>query len=1384
MAETTKQVGALEFEVLIKNNAIQKQADQTKDIIKEIAQTAENVSGAIDKVSDSTAEAVSDAKGEVSELGKSLKDITKGENKVKINAEGVTNLNKELENISDVQSKALEQLGEVFSENSKEIENANEQLGKERKLLEDISKAGGNSAQIAKQKEIVTNLEAEVDARKQLNAEIKTEEAAIKNQSLSQQIKAVTEAMQQMALEGKENTAEYMELLEKLGQLKDIRGDIQSQGAIFSNDDAKLRATTQGLGGLNSALGVVSTSMQAVGGSSEVLAGAMGAVSSATSIFNGITQVSLALNKDSYLTRMANVKIMGIENALVKTLGVTSKTAGIMVKGALATATAGLTLLLPFIIEGVKQLKDWVRSVTLVSSLNTEMAGGVASNAGANIVLLNKLSREYKALEGDAKKQRDYIRENSESFDTLGVSIKNAETGLINYADANKVLIDQKDAYIQMLMDKAKAEAAYQLQVSKTEEYIKRRLEIENNSTSWEGIKAAFSSGGGFFEGLQNASDYLDGTWLRDWNEAFGNLNDNMRQMADLGNAAGIADLDKTYGEEFEALNAMIEEAQKRMEEFWKKSGLTSNTNANNAQKARDEFNTIFQTAKKGYEDYIKGMNSSNADVRQVAADNAKELLKSGATWEEYLDNMLQKYKGNADAMKVIINEIASLEKQGVMEVFKNDFEVATNYARNATEQLEVIRRIRSEIAANDPLSGEKNKVLDDRLRELAKSSELDIAEANKAYKDYLDEKLKESEKYARQISQIEIAMAQTTSEAEKQILADQLESTTARYNLAVAKEQIDNARNLTDELVRIETERQTRLKAVRNDASKSAEERTAEQDRINEYADAEIEVLRGKYEVAGLEFSDTLQKSVGNAMNKTLAEYVKIIPDLEKELAKLDPNTDEYIKLSATLEALKKGFQNLKDTQNKTWKDFSKKEKWTKVAGYIGEIGNALQDLGGQFKGTTGEIMSLTGELFTSTATIIGSIQKVTDIVTKSIEGVSQATATAIKAVESASVILEVIAVAMQVAMKIVDLFNKNKQTYEDKKDTYSAYVSTLDKIIEREKELTKTLEAQQAVAQYDAVGQMIEKQAERTRQIAKDYLNDRSRGEHTHGYNLASKINAIDAFNYLTGGDMRGGFGDLEKVIGSDKTKAIKDSGRITGLFDLSVDDLRKIQTEAIDFYANLDDEVREYIEQIISYEDAMVQNTKDKMEQVNGISFESFADNFVSALEDMEATAEDISKDISEQMRKGLINDMFKREYAQKLQEYYDAWYEDAKDGKIDDQNYLNGLRDSIVNGAVESAKVINDMFRDTTEDIENDKTLSGAIKGASQESIDLLAGQTNAVRMNQVEQIAILRAQTETMNVVNDSIIRNGMILSDILDAVRNSGVNMRSQGLGI
>ncbi|MBQ8404809.1 MAG: hypothetical protein IJX55_10385 [Clostridia bacterium] len=108
--------------------------------------------------------------------------------------------------------------------------------------------------------------------------------------------------------------------------------------------------------------------------------------------------------------------------------------------------------------------------------------------------------------------------------------------------------------------------------------------------------------------------------------------------------------------------------------------------------------------------------------------------------------------------------------------------------------------------------------------------------------------------------------------------------------------------------------------------------------------------------------------------------------------------------------------------------------------------------------------------------------------------------------------------------------------------------------------------------------------------------------------------------------------------------------------------------------------------------------------------------------------------------------------------------------------------NAFRDS-VEGAAANYKAAMDVYKDLLGDfVENDPTsLSGAIKGASQESIDLLAGQTNAVRVNQVKNIELVREQLFFISRIDSNVaVISGRLLS-ILNKLTGNSDDYRAAG---
>jgi hypothetical protein len=220
----------------------------------------------------------------------------------------------------------------------------------------------------------------------------------------------------------------------------------------------------------------------------------------------------------------------------------------------------------------------------------------------------------------------------------------------------------------------------------------------------------------------------------------------------------------------------------------------------------------------------------------------------------------------------------------------------------------------------------------------------------------------------------------------------------------------------------------------------------------------------------------------------------------------------------------------------------------------------------------------------------------------------------------------------------------------------------------------------------------------------------------------------------------------------------------GRMTGLFDLSVEQLQYLKEHAPIFWAQLHEETRNYLQAIIDCQ-AEAETLGEKLnESLTGVSMDTLNDDFLSMLQEWDLSAKEVAANMAEYMRKALIQQMFKAQYKAELEKWYKMWAnamnpegEGGASITENEQRALDTLRNSIVNGATAAAQRINEQFKEYhQEEDEDDTTLTGGVQSVSEETASIVAGQMNAMRINQVEATGVLRQQLIALNQITQYV----------------------------
>lgn len=798
-------------------------------------------------------------------------------------------------------------------------------------------------------------------------------------------------------------------------------------------------------------------------------------------------------------------------------------------------------------------------------------------------------------------------------------------------------------------------------------------------------------------------------------------------------------------------------------------------------------FDEIMAYKRKQYELYYQWQQNLGKDV---ADKKFADLIKSGTSFLAWVNghiNALKEAKAkrglsdeeNSNLNSLMVQRDELMGVKSAMDAFKESVEAAISKASTLDEKLQAIADAKDKLSNGGYGLNPEDKLQGAIfLEDKQKSADQEVAKMVEQYQDYTQKRLAIEKEFDADISLLEKkrtkakatgntdevdkltgAIAQATAAKGKSLMAVDLEQ------LKTDPDYIKAFENLND----VSVETLEKLKQEFESAKQTAAESLNPED-LREYTNT-IQALTDEIN----------NRNPFTALKKAKEDLKTADEELRQAELRVTQAQTKFGKGSKEEQAALENLRQAKDKQIKKNRQYQAAEK--SVTGSIKDLCDNLDQVGSTIGGTVGEVVSL-----------IGQIGSVTMASIQGFETAANASSKAISTLEKASVILTIISSAYQIASKIISIFSDDdgEAAYQKAKEMYKSYIQVLNDVIDKQKELVSTLDVKNAQNSYEYAKSLYDKQADAARQMGKDYLNSgASKGfagigsKASHGVRQRKNMSS-EAWGQLDEWAKENNI--TQQILNSIK------SGRMTGLFDLTIEQIMTLKEQAPLFFAKLDSDTQDYLNDLVGVKDAQDELLKTLNEGITGVDFDSVGDDFQDMLTDMDSDAktmlQNLSKSFSEMMRKSLIQQMYKAQYKDQLQKWYNMWADAMKDGSdggttITDkeQAALDSLKNSIIQGATDAAQKINEQFK-TADDVLDKSSLEGAVASLSEETGSKIAGAMNATNINLADLTEVARNQLiyQAQTAHNTELIHQEMVgLRNDFKKLQNNG-SLLSQGI--
>ncbi|WP_172920001.1 hypothetical protein [Capnocytophaga canis] len=266
------------------------------------------------------------------------------------------------------------------------------------------------------------------------------------------------------------------------------------------------------------------------------------------------------------------------------------------------------------------------------------------------------------------------------------------------------------------------------------------------------------------------------------------------------------------------------------------------------------------------------------------------------------------------------------------------------------------------------------------------------------------------------------------------------------------------------------------------------------------------------------------------------------------------------------------------------------------------------------------------------------------------------------------------------------------------------------------------------------------------------------------------------------------------ISKALGSDKYKASKDI----------IENLKRQERELYGMTNSERDKKRTDYGKIQEWEQRIRDNREKMKDTIEGLRKElltidahsaaeqlgdAFVDAFLKGENAVEAFGKKADDIVASIMRKMLIQKLLEQPIGKVLDRYSKKWIDDngnfrGFDVVTNDAQSLGNELKALASGFEQGGKeALSKLLGITKQSITTDTSLTGAVKGVTEETAGIVAGQMNAIRLNQSESILIMRNMLLSLSEIAQNTRYNKHLESiDKKLTPQSTSDNFRSQGL--